>query len=58
MHGVRLLRDMPHLGVAVRPPFRHFILPHGKSGYVVRYRVTKAEIVIVRIWHGRENRPG
>lgn len=57
LKGVRLLRDMPELGVQVRPPFRHLILPHGKSGYVVRYRVTAEEIVITRIWHGRENRP-
>ena len=57
LSGVRLLRDFPELGVAVRKPFRHLILPYGRSAYVVRYRVTKEEIVIVRIWHGREKRP-
>lgn len=57
LNGVRLLRDFPELGVRVRAPFRHLILPHGKSGYVVRYRLTKEEVVIVRIWHGKENRP-
>jgi plasmid stabilization system protein ParE len=57
MYGVRLLRDLPELGVRVRPPFRHLILPHGKSGYIVRYRVTKDEVVLVRIWHGKEDRP-
>lgn len=55
--GIRLLRDMPELGVRVRQPFRHLILSHGKSGYVVRYRVSVDEVIIVRIWHGRENRP-
>jgi plasmid stabilization system protein ParE len=36
--------------------FRDFFIPFGQAGYWMRYTVTDAEIIIVRIWHGREDR--
>jgi plasmid stabilization system protein ParE len=52
------LTRLPFLG---RPlshgGLRETIVPYGKSRYVIRYRVTDTTIQIVRIWHGRENRP-
>lgn len=35
---------------------REITLRHGKSSYLVRYRVTDALVEITRIWHGRESR--
>ena len=37
---------------------RELIVPFGKSGYVVRYAYSPAanEVVIIRIWHSREER--
>jgi len=39
-----------------RPQLRDFFIPFGQAGYYLRYRVTDDEILIVRIWHSRENR--
>jgi toxin ParE1/3/4 len=38
--------------------FRELIVPFGRSGYVLRYAYSAAkdEIVVIRIWHGREAR--
>ena len=38
------------------PEFRQFFIPFGARGYVLRYRLEDHRIVIVRIWHTREDR--
>jgi plasmid stabilization system protein ParE len=40
------------------PNVRELIIPFGRSGYVLRYAYSpsKDEIVIIRVWHGREAR--
>jgi plasmid stabilization system protein ParE len=40
------------------PNVRELIMPFGRSGYVLRYAysMTQDEVVIIRIWHGREMR--
>jgi plasmid stabilization system protein ParE len=40
------------------PNVRELIVPFGRSGYVLRYTYSAArdEVVIIRIWHGREAR--
>lgn len=37
---------------------RELIVPFGRAAYVVRYAVMPAadEIIVIRIWHGREMR--
>jgi plasmid stabilization system protein ParE len=37
---------------------RELIVPFGKSAYVLRYShlANTAEVVVLRIWHGREQR--
>jgi plasmid stabilization system protein ParE len=37
---------------------RELIVPFGRSAYVLRYKVDAQgdEVVIVRVWHGREGR--
>ena len=57
--AVRSLTDFPQRG---RPSgivgVRELIVPFGQSAYVVRYAylASRDEIVILRIWHGREQR--
>jgi plasmid stabilization system protein ParE len=58
--AVRSLLDFPQRG---RPSgiagVRELIVPFGQSAYVVRYAYLESRdaIVILRIWHGREQRP-
>ena len=37
---------------------RELVVPFGQSSYVVRYRysIENDEIIVLRIWHGRESR--
>lgn len=35
---------------------RELYVPFGQRGYVIRYRLDATAIVILRIWHGREDR--
>ena len=37
---------------------RELIVPFGRSGYVLRYAYSAAadEVIVLRIWHGREER--
>lgn len=54
---VEQLRSFPFVGRPVsNTPLRETIVPYGKSRCVIRYQVSDDAIVIVRIWHGRENR--
>jgi plasmid stabilization system protein ParE len=58
----RLLR-FPFVGRPVldidKPKLRDLFIPFGQAGYWMRYAVTDDEIVIIKIWQGRENRdPG
>ena len=36
--------------------FRDLFIPFGKSGYWLRYALHRDEIIVVRLWHGREDR--
>jgi plasmid stabilization system protein ParE len=36
--------------------FRDLFIPFGKSGYWLRYILRQDEIIIVQLWHSRENR--
>jgi len=57
---VQSLADYPERGRRVGIADIHeLIVPFGRSAYVVRYSYSAArdETVILRIWHGREERP-
>ena len=52
------LVDFPELG---RPydradSFRELVMPFGRRSYVLRYRITEENIIIVRVWHAFEDR--
>jgi plasmid stabilization system protein ParE len=36
---------------------RQLVVRFGASGYIVRYAALSGDILITRIWHGREARP-
>lgn len=58
--SARRLLSFPFVGIPVqdidKPQLRDLFIPFGQVGYWMRYTVTDEEIVIVKIWHGRENR--
>lgn len=35
---------------------REIVVPFGNSGYVIRYGMAQEDIVVIRIWHAREDR--
>lgn len=56
-NGVRVLGEQPLIGRPVDDmpvEFRDWIIDFGDSGYVARYRVDAAEVVILAIRHQRE----
>ena len=59
--AIERLQDFPDRGRGTDDPgIRQIVLKFGASGYVVRYAVLpeSGDIVITRVWHGREARPG
>jgi plasmid stabilization system protein ParE len=53
------LRELPERGrLADKPGYRELVVPFGRGAYVIRYRIDhqRDAVVIVRIWHGREQR--
>ena len=59
---VRAIQSLDALAERGRPSgapgLRELVVPFGRSAYVVRYGydAPRQEVVIVRIWHGREAR--
>jgi len=52
-----VLRDRPELGRAVEDEeFRDLVAPFGGGAYVLRYRVDEDAVVVVRVWHNKEDR--
>lgn len=60
VEAVQKLSVFPKIGKAVRiegrQAIRELYIPFGQNGYWLRYALTATEIIIVRIWHGREDR--
>lgn len=56
--AVNRLPDNPSLGHPHEslPGFRKLSIPFGRRGYVLKYRMDEQRIVILRIWHAREDR--
>ena len=59
LDGAQLLRTSPALGRLMSDDSerRELFLPFGAGAYVLRYRLHEpATVVIIRVWHSRENR--
>ena len=39
-----------------RKDLRELVVRFGRSRYIVRYAVREREVIVTRIWHGRERR--
>jgi toxin ParE1/3/4 len=39
-----------------REGFRELVVRYGRDGYVIRYRVLDLSVVVLRIYHGKQNR--
>jgi len=59
LEGAERLREFPELGRPMDEDTgrREFFLHFGASAYVLRYRLHGDRLVIIRVWHGREERP-
>ncbi len=55
--ALQLISEHPRIGVAVRGGLRQVVTRLGRNAYVIRYKLTDAEILVTRIWHGKEDRP-
>lgn len=57
--AIERLQDFPALGMPTDDPeIRQIVIRFGASGYIVRYVVLPetTDVLITRIWHGREAR--
>lgn len=55
--GAALLLNHPGLGRRLEGRLdREITIPFGKHGYVIRYRLDGDDVVILKIWHGLEDR--
>ncbi|HXR50194.1 MAG TPA: type II toxin-antitoxin system RelE/ParE family toxin [Verrucomicrobiae bacterium] len=58
LRGSLLLEESPRLGrpMADGSERRELFIPFGAGFYVIRYFLADDIVVIVRVWHGREDR--
>ena len=60
LNAVNLLIKNPEAGMPSPDEdceaFRDLHAPFGRGGYTIRYRINQQTIVIVRVWHSREDR--
>jgi len=50
------LSELPGRGRLIAPRVRELRVDFGRDGYLLRYRVHDDEVVIARVFHGRERR--
>ena len=55
--ATRLIRDNPAIGTRIEGrEDRELYTSFGKDGYLLRYQIIDRNIVILKIWHTREDR--
>ena len=55
--GANRLRDHPRLGRPMDDGLRReLFLPFAGGAYILRYRLEGDTVVVIRVWHGREQR--
>lgn len=53
---IDLLADFPQLGFVVRGQIRDKQFQVGRDGFVIRYRVAEDALIVLRIFHSRQDR--
>ncbi len=58
VEAANLLLEQPYLGHPIEdmPEFHKLFIPFGKNGYEIKYRLNDEKIIILRVWHAREDR--
>lgn len=58
VRGADMLAENPEIGRPMSDGTRRreLFVPFGASAYVLRYRIENETIVVIRVWHGREER--
>jgi plasmid stabilization system protein ParE len=58
LSAIERLQDFPDRGLPTGDGIRQIVIKFGASGYVIRYAIIPEteDILITRIWHGREER--
>ena len=56
--AIERLQEFPDMGMRTDADIRQIVVRFGASGYIVRYAAVRGDgdILITRIWHGREAR--
>ena len=57
--AIERLQDFPTLGMPTSDPnIRQIVIRFGAAGYIIRYAILHetSDILITRVWHGREAR--
>jgi plasmid stabilization system protein ParE len=56
--GARKLVDFQHIGrpLGDETERRELFIPFGMGAYVLRYRIHSDTLVVIRVWHSREER--
>jgi plasmid stabilization system protein ParE len=55
--AARLILDNPAIGTKIdtRQDYE-LIIPYGQNNYILRYQIIEQKIIILKIWHSREDR--
>ncbi len=58
LDGSRYLEKMPDMGRPMQDDTgrREYFIPFGAAAYILRYRRDQDAVIILRVWHSRENR--
>lgn len=55
--AAKLILDNPAIGSRIEDrEDRELFTPFGQRGYILRYRLLNQKIVILKVWHGLEDR--
>ena len=59
LSSLKDLENNPEMGKQIEnrsDEYRELAIPFGRNGYIAAYRYTDGELMILGIWHQRENR--
>ena len=59
VYSAESLQENPRRGTAISQSqgLRKLFVSFGKYGYVIHYTLLEDDVIILRVYHGRENRP-